>query len=624
MRLLLIAAAIFSFLNSYSQSLYMPRDIKQAYKNATRALDGKPGKNYWQNKASYNITVFAMPPDRTIKGKETITYYNNSTDTLKTVTVKLFLNIHKPGAPREFGAEDDYITSGTHIDAVSINGEKIDWKENPRVFTWQVLRLKTPILPQASMQFNFDWHYEISKQSNREGMIDSTSWFLAYFYPRIAVYDDYNGWDRMDFVDSKEFYSDFNDYDVTINVPKNYMVWGTGTLQNPEKLLQPEYLQKFNQSFLSDTTIHIASKEDVLNKKITTQNDVNSWQFKASNIPDMAFGLSDHYVWDGCSVIVDDATKRRASAQAAYLDESKDYHSVAQYARHSLEWLSHNWPGIPYPYEKTTVFQGFADMEYPMMANNSSFPDTNFSRFVAEHEIAHTYMPFYMGINETRYGYMDEGWATTFELFIGIADLGKEKAEALYKQFRVAGWIDNPSSEGDIPIITPADVLGVGAFGNNIYGKASLGYLAMKDLLGDELFKKCLHEYMNRWNGKHPIPWDFFYTFNAASGKNLNWFWNNWFFASSYIDLSLKSVKNSGKLYTLVIDNIGGMAAPVDAVINYKDGSSEKIHQTPAIWQKNQQQATVTISAKKEVSTITLDGGIFMDANTKDNTWKKL
>ena len=624
MRLPLVAFALCFFSVAKSQKLYMPRDIQQAYKNETRSMDGKPGKNYWQNKASYKITISATPPDRTIRGNETIMYYNNSTDTLKSVTVKLFLNIHKPGAPREFGVEENYITSGTHIDAVSVNGEKLEWKQNPRLFTWQVLRLKTPLAPHQSMQFNFDWHYEISKQSNREGMIDSTSYFLAYFYPRIAVYDDYNGWDRMDFVDSKEFYSDFNDYDVTINVPKNYIVWGTGTLQNPEKLLQPEYLKRFTQSLSSDETIHIATNQDILNKKVTTQNEVNSWQFKATNIPDMAFGLSDHYVWDGCSVIVDDATKRRASAQAAYKEEAKDYHSVAQFARHSLEWFSHNWPGIPYPYEKTTVVQGYGDMEYPMMVNDNTTSDTTESKFVVEHEIAHTYMPFYMGINETRYGYMDEGWATTFEILIGAADLGQEKAEEFYKQFRVEGWINDPSSAQDIPIITPADVLSVSAFGNNIYGKASLGYLAVKDLLGDELFKKCLHEYMNGWNGKHPVPWDFFYSFNSAAGKNLDWFWNNWFFTSSYIDLSIKSVKTTGKQYSMVIDNKGGMAAPVNVILKYKDGSSEKIHQTPAIWEKNQQQVTVNIVAKKEIESITLDGGIYMDAHPEDNSWKKL
>jgi hypothetical protein len=133
-------------------------------------------------------------------------------------------------------------------------------------------------------------------QSGREGMIDSTTYFLAYFYPRVAVFDDHSGWDRMAFVDSHEFYSDFNDYTVTVNVPKNYIVWGTGTLQHPEKLLQTKFLDRLNKSFTSDQTINIVTKEDLAAKNVTTQNAVNSWQFKAINIPDMAFGLSNHFV----------------------------------------------------------------------------------------------------------------------------------------------------------------------------------------------------------------------------------------------------------------------------------------------------------------------------------------
>ncbi len=604
-----------------AQNLYLPRDIKKAYEKNTRSLDGRPGKNYWQNHGRYDITVTAMPPNRNITGTETITYFNNSPDTLRGIVIKLFLNIHKPGAPRDGGAQPDYLTSGVHIDKFSVNDQEKEWHDNPYLFTWQPVRLPTALLPGDSVKFGFDWHYEISLKSGREGMIDSTTYFLAYFYPRVAVYDDYEGWDRMNFVDSKEFYSDFNDYSVTINVPKNYIVWGTGTLQRPETLLQPAVLARFKESLTSDKAVHIVSKEDLAGKNITAQNEMNGWQFKATNIPDMAFGLSDHFVWDATSVVVDDAAGRRASAQAAYNDTAADYHYVAGYARHALDWLSHKWPEIPYPYEKTTVFQGYAGMEYPMMANDETYEDTTFSRFVAEHEIAHTYMPFYMGINESRYGFMDEGWATTFELLIAREDLGVEKAEQLYKQFRVRGWIDDASQGEDIPIITPVNDLTGEALGNNEYGKPSLGYFAMKDLLGDDLFKKCLHAYMERWHGKHPIPWDFFYTFNDVSGKNLNWFWNNWFFSHNYIDMSLQSVKKTSKGYSLTIVNIGGMAAPVDAFFNYKDGTSEKFHQTPAIWEKDQKKAFVNIPVKKEIISIELDGGIFMDADPSNNKW---
>lgn len=623
MRLFLSAAIMLFSSFLHAQQLFMSRDVKGAYKNGTRQMNGKPGKNYWQNKASYTITVTAMPPGRNITGVETIVYSNNGPDTLRSLLMKLFLNVHKPGAPRDLAATADYLTSGMHIDEVTVDGKKIEWEKDEDMYTVSQLPLENPLPPHSKVQLAFKWHYEISKQSGREGMIDSTTYFLAYFYPRVAVYDDYNGWDNVDFIDSREFYSDFNDYDVTVKVPANYIVWGTGTLQQPEKLLQPDFLKRYQQSLVSDDIINIATKNDVASKKVTTQNAVNEWRFTGTNLPDAVFGLSDHYVWDGGSVVVDDKTKRRASAQAAYKDEAKDYHRVASYARHSLDWFSRNWPGIAYPYEKTTIFQGFADMEYPMMANNSSFDDTAYSRFVAEHEIAHTYMPFYMGINETRYGSMDEGWATAFEYLIGIDDLGKEKATSFFKRFRVRSWINSKSSSQLVPIMVPSDVLVARAYANNIYGKSATGYLAMKDLLGDKLFKKCLHEYMNRWNGKHPIPWDFFYTFNDVSGKDLNWFWNKWFFEPSYIDIGIQAVKQKGKEYTITLENIGGMTAPVNVVLNFTDGTNESIHQTPAIWEKDQQTAVVIINASKDVQSISLEGEIFMDANPADNVWEK-
>ena len=226
-----------------------------------------------------------------------------------------------------------------------------------------------------------------------------------------------------------------------------------------------------------------------------------------------------------------------------------------------------------------------------------------------------------MGTNETRYGFMDEGWATTFELLIGRADMGVEKAEAMYKQFRVQGWIGDRSSNEDIPIITPGDALTGAGFGNNEYGKASIGYFAMKDLLGDELFKKCLHAYMDRWHGKHPTPWDFFYTFNNVSGKNLNWFWNRWFFETNYIDLAVTDVKQSGSGFTASIDNIGGMPAPFDLVTTYSDGTTERFHQTPTVWQADSKKASINIKTKKKIKSINIDGGIWMDADETNNDW---
>ncbi len=605
-----------------SQSLYLPRDVKQAFKKGTRSQDGTPGNNYWQNRGRYNITITAMPPDRNIKGTEQITYVNNSPDTLKNLVIKLLLNVHKPNALRYGDQTEDYLTSGIHIDAFSVNGIVTPWQEPGYHFTYQTVRLAQPLAPHTSVNLSFDWHYQLSLRSGREGMIDSTTYFIAYFYPRVAVYDDYNGWDRMDFNDGQEFYNDFNDYVLNVKVPRNYIVWATGTLQNPAEVLQPVPLAKLNQSMQTDSIIHIAASYDLILNNITAQNQVNTWTWTASNITDVTFGLGNHYVWDASSVVVDNAAHRRASVQAAYNDTAKDFHRMVEFGVHSLDWFSRNYPGVPYPFPKTTIFQGYADMEYPMMVNDAAEEDPLFSRFVAEHEIAHTWFPFYMGINETRYGFMDEGWATTLEYLIGREDIGIEKADQFYRQFRITNWIHDASQEEDLPIITPGNILNGRALGNNEYGKPSLGYLAVKDLLGDSVFKKCLLAYMDRWHGKHPIPWDFFNTFNNVSGQNLNWFWTSWFFSNGYIDIALINTIKTNNGYAVTVQNSGGFPAPFDLKVTYADGTIESIHQTPVVWNNNKKQSVINFVSNKAVQQVQVAGGIFMDADESDNIWK--
>lgn len=606
-----------------SQSaLYMPRSFRLAVARGTRTTDGRPGASYWQNRARYHITLTVAPPNRSIRGSEKITYVNESPDTLRRVAFRLFMNVHQPEAPRAGGARASYLTTGVHVDSLAVNGTTEQWPDDSRHFTWVPVPLPSALAPHDSVRFDVGWHYDLAPAGGtREGIIDSTTYYLAYFYPRVSVYDDVDGWDTMDFTGTQEFYSDFNDYDVTVNVPASTIVWGTGTLTNAASVLQPEYLRRFQASLTSDETIPIASVGELARHAVTQQNATNGWHFTARNVPDVAFGLSDHYDWDGASVLVDDSAHRRASVQAAYNDSAADFHHMVRYARHALDFLSHQWPGVPYPYEKTTVFQGGAGMEYPMMVNDESYPDTSFSAIVAEHELAHTYFPFYMGIDETRYGFMDEGWATTFEYLFEQPLLGAKGATTLYQRFRIAGWIHDSSATQDLPIITPGDLLRGSALGNNEYGKPSLGYLAVKELLGDAMFRKCLHAYVERWHGKHPQPWDFFYTFNAVSGRNLNWFWNNWYFGNNYIDLAVHSVTRARGGYAVVVDNVGGMDAPFDLALQYSDGSTQTVHETPAVWAAGEKAGRVTIATTKRLRSLAIDGGIFMDADTTNNRW---
>ncbi|RZJ54299.1 MAG: M1 family peptidase [Flavobacterium sp.] len=612
---------LFSFLflaqYGFSQELFMPRNIKEAYAKGTRSADGKPGKNYWQNHGKYTMEITVNANTKIVSGTETIIYENNSNDTLKNLPIRFVNNLHKPSSPRGGEVSKDFLSDGLTITSLKIEGEVY----NEDAKSWGTVgnvKMKKPMLPHSKITINIDWNYPLSKESGREGQIDDTTFFVAYSYPRVSVFDDYNRWDRLPHTDRQEFYNDFNDYTYSVKAPKNYVVYATGDLLNPDEVLQPEFAARLKKSYTTDEVMHIANEQEMKNGVVTKQYDWNVWKFEAKNISDVCFGLSSHYLWDAGSVVVDKKTNRRASIQAAYDVKGTDFVNSIKNNQYALDYFSNNWPGIPYPFSKMTAFQGFADMEYPMMCNDSQMNDPVFAQLVQDHEVAHTYFPFYMGINETRYAFMDEGWATTFEYLIGIAEHGKEAADKFYKEFRVQNYINDPSTEQDQPIITMSTQVSGPGYGNNSYGKASLSYIALKDLLGDDLFKKSLHAYMQNWNGKHPIPWDYFNSINTASGKNLNWFFHNWFFTTNYIDLSVKNADAK----SIAVQNVGGFAIPFDVNVVYTDNSKETLHQTPAVWERNQKVAIIPLKGKKQVKHVTIDGGIFMDATPKNNEWK--
>lgn len=611
-----LIAFLFLAQNGFSQELYMPRNVKEAYTKGTRSKDGKPGKNYWQNHGKYNMDIAVDAKTKIVSGTETIVYENNSNDTLRNLAIRFVNNLHKPSSPRSGNVNDDFLSNGLTITSLKIEGEI--YKEDARSWgTVGNVKMNKALLPHSKITINIDWNYPLSKESGREGQIDETTFFVAYSYPRVSVFDDYNGWDRLPHTDRQEFYNDFNDYTFSVKAPKNYVVYATGDLLNPDEVLQPEFSARLKKSYATDEILHIANEKELKTGIVTKQNEWNVWKFEAKNISDVCFGLSDHYLWDASSVLVDKKTNRRASVQAAYDIKGTDFVNSVKNNQYALDFFSNNWPGVPYPFSKMTAFQGFADMEYPMMCNDSQMGDPVFAQLVQDHEVAHTYFPFYMGINETRYAFMDEGWATTFEYLIGIAEHGKEAADKFYKDFRVKDYISDRSAEEDQPVISMSTQVSGPGYGNNSYGKASLSYLALKDMLGDDLFKKSLHAYMDNWNGKHPIPWDYFNSINAASGKNLNWFFNNWFFTNNYIDVSVKSVSRN----VVSIENVGGFVIPFDVIVTYSDNTTETVHQTPSIWERNQKLATITLKTNKQIKQVKADGGIFMDATPENNTF---
>lgn len=262
-----------------AQKLYIPRNIANAYKKGTRSMDGKPGKNYWQNEGNYTIDVTLTPETKTVSGEEKILYTNNSPDTLRIIAIRFVNNVHKPQSP------------GLNIQSFSINNEPYqinskDWG------TVAAIKLKQPILPHTSADLNISWSYPLLKQPGREGQIDSTTFYAAYSYPRVSVYDDYYGWDMIPHTGRQEFYNDFNDYQLSVKVPKDYVVWATGDLLNPDEVLQPAIAKRLKDSYTSDNVITIADFNEVQQHKVTKQNDWNTWRFNSKHITDVCFAAS--------------------------------------------------------------------------------------------------------------------------------------------------------------------------------------------------------------------------------------------------------------------------------------------------------------------------------------------
>ncbi len=619
MRKILTLLSLFATLHAGAQELYKTRDVALAYSKGTRSADGRPGKHYWQNGGRYAISLQLNPSTRVVQGTEKITYRNSSPDTLRKVVFKLIMNNHRATAARWGNVSKDYITEGVQVGRFLVNGKAGVWSAGMGETATQEVNLAAPLLPGKTLDFEIDWTYTLAKQYGREGTIDPNSFYLAYFYPRVAVYDDYNGWDMTDHINGQEFYNDFNDYTLNVTVPANYMVWATGEFLNPDEVLQPEAAARLKRSLTSEEVINIATKAQIAGAKVTRQQ-VNTWKFRADNIVDVAAGVSNHFVWDGTSAIIDSLTKRRAAMQTAYNDTTSSFRTLAAEGAHALNWYSHHYPGVPYPFGKMTAFQGNANMETPGMINDSSLPGID-NRRVANHEIAHTWFPFYMGTNETRYAFMDEAWASFLELLIAPSFMDSLQADEMYKSGRIARWANNPAATTDVPIITPSFELKE-AYRINAYGKPSLAYMALKDMLGDKMFKKSLLEYMDRWHGKHPIPWDFFYSFNDASGKNLNWFWNNWFFTPYYMDIAVDKLVRKNDGYVLTVKNIGGFAIPFSLKMTFADGTTRRLHQTAMVWEKDQKLATISLPSLKGLKSLDLDTDMFVDYNPADNSYK--
>lgn len=613
-------------LSAQETKLYEPLNYQKAIENGTRSRDGKPGTSYWQNHADYNIHVKLDTLEKSIQGEQDIVYYNNSPDTLRQIVLRLYQNKYKKEAVRNMEVHPTNIHNGLELDTLVINqkGMTINDSLTATRGTNLAVKLDDPLPPGQQLTIYCKWssRLPVAPDFRRMGYYKDDAWFIGYFYPQIAVYDDMEyffgqkGWDYMLYHKGmQEFYNGFNNYRVTIDVPENFYVWATGELVNAEEIYTETLFKRVQEAKSSNETVHIITSDDQPNELLKG----NQWIFEAKDVPDFGFGTAPEYLWDGTSVEVDG---RRIFVDVAYHPESELYDRVIDIARESVLYASTKFPGIPYPYDRSTTFNGMlgGGMEFPMIANNADTPDTTFLYALTFHEIFHNYCPFMMGFNEKRYPFMDEGFTALFTDQYMEDTYGLDQY-ADRDRFGDVGNVmkvyEHYAETDDFPIINAYAGLADHNLFYQYYVKPAVAYELFMEMIGKEDFNRGFREFVDRWEGKHPTPWDLFYTFNDVLDENYNWFWKAWFFDLGYPDLGLEMAGDQ-----LVVKRVGALPLPVNISIEYSDGHTQQIQRSMKIWKQGGKEISLALDDVEKISHIRLNTRNIPDLDYSNNDLK--
>ncbi|TFH39086.1 MAG: hypothetical protein E4G95_02050, partial [Bacteroidia bacterium] len=514
---------------SSAQELTITSEFKNAIEKGTRTPNGVPGENYWINSSDYQLDVKVVFDNDTtwIVGSGNITYHNNSPDQLNMIVLRSYPDLYAPAAIRDFYFGGAAETRMVEYSEVFVNGDTVQTQMmyRRRTSTNIALGLEKPLEPGGQAVIDIKWKYMMHPQINiRQGVYDDKALFIAYWYPQVAVYDDLYGWDMVDYTGLVEFYNDFNNYDVRITLPGEYYVWAGATLQNPGDVYPQKVLEKIESASISNKVVNILTPDDIPNNFGSGQE--KTWHFKSEQIPDFTFAASKSHLWDASSIDVGDG--RRVQVSAVYPPASKYYSQGAVWARETIEYLSFTCPGVPYPWPAMTVFnsmEGGGAMESPMMVNTGDQQAEDWGREVTFHEIVHSILPFYLGANERRFAWMDEGWATYqgMKWSDGRPGTSIDMFGAMFDQ--VAG------TSNDLPLMIPSwQVKDQAGETFHAYVRSSQAFMTIENQLGTEKMNQAWKLFAQRWNGKHPSPWDLFATFSEVAGEDLSWLLYPWYY----------------------------------------------------------------------------------------------
>ena len=595
--------------------------FQTAIEQGTRTTEGTPGPNYWTNRATYDIDATLSPSTNTVMGQETITYQNRSPDTLETLVVHLRQNINAKGAERRQALQ---ITGGMELGKVSVQGQNLIERSNLSTvgytITNTVMRIHPPaaVPPGTSVELSFAWRYTLRSEgpTPRQGT-NGEVYYMGYWYPQMAVYDDVQGWDTDPFLQFAEFYMDYADYTLDLTVPEGWIVGSTGTLQNPEAVLTPQTRSRLEQARRSDSTVRVVAAEERGAGTATTTDSTGmlTWRFHAENVRDVAWGTSDKYVWDATQA--DAGNGQSTMIHALYRPDKESWRRAAEFGRFSVEFLADRLTAYPYPH--MTVVEGLVSggMEYPMITIVSSDRSEQGVFGTTLHEIAHMWYPMLVGSEETDHIWMDEGLVTYLTrqgektFWDGAAPWAPNSG-----YFNRAGTAreTEPMRHGDL-------FPNVGSLVSASYDKTSRVLYVLHGLYGAEALHKALRAYADRWTYKHPYPYDFFNTMESVLGDDLDWLWRSMLYETWILDQSVANVTTSSDGVTIHIRDEGHSMMPTPVQVTYADGSTHTDRVPVDVWLEGQRTATIT-APSGTVERVEIDpGGFLPDVDRSNNTW---
>ena len=650
--------------------------------NLQRTASGAPGIKYTQQKVDYTMGIILDDVNRRIYGDETITYHNNSDDTLAYLWVQLDQNMRAadsktpdiqtskiPNSISKTKFNKSYMDApfdgGFKIESVlNMNDSNLQYTVNR---TMMRINLPQPLVSGAKFEFKIKWWYNINnhrKDGGRSGYEHfskdgNNNYVIAQFYPRLCVYDNIEGWQNEQFWGRSEFALEFGDFTVNITTPEDHMLGATGVLLNEADVLTKKELKRLKVAKTTfDNPVLIRTQEEAEKTEKNKSKKTKIWKFYAENVRDYAFATSRKFIWDAMAVDINGKTVMAHSLYSKEANPLYGDHSTRAVVQTLKTYSKYTFD---YPYHKAISVDGQMGMEYPQICFNPGRPDLPDGGYsdrvkyrmikVTIHEVGHNFFPMIVNSDERQWTWMDEGLNSYVEM---LAELEYDKDFPVTRGYpkNIVGYMSGDQSQ-IAPIMSKGDH--VYEFGNNAYGKpATALWILRETIMGKELFDHAFRTYSQRWMFKHPTPADFFRTMEDASGIDLDWFWRGWFYSTDVTDIGIENIRkfyavdgedksvnfiedtteglkiNKSKtarskyFYEIAFNKPGGLVMPIIVAYTYDDGTTEKKTYPAQIWRYNDNQVTKVVHSEKQIIKIVIDPDLeTADVDLSNNSFPK-